>query len=271
MRALVLAGGGAKGAYQAGALLHMMDICGRQYDLISGTSVGAINAAYLAHWAPKDGKTAAKMLAEIWRTLSSKNIYKRWAWFGKLAVIWKGSLYDSRPLHRFLEENLNAEAIEDSGMKLRVTATDMEAGVSRVYDEGHPLIVKAVQASSAVPGVFLPVQVGGAWHTDGGVLDMAPLKPAIDAGATEIDVILLEPEAPSEQEKSEYSAFDVATRSIDLMMKEITRGDLFTHKQAQIMVVRPNTSLTSDSLDFDQPNVRKMMRRGLLDARRVFA
>ena len=121
MRALVLSGGGCKGAFQVGALQHLMVNLKKQYDVYCGVSVGAINCAHLAMYPKSEGVTAAMDLHELWKNLETKKVYKRWFPFGKLHALWKKSIYNSKPLKQMMHRELDKPRMRNSGCRLRIS------------------------------------------------------------------------------------------------------------------------------------------------------
>lgn len=105
MRALVLSGGGAKGAYQAGAIRHLLGDLGIHYDGFCGSSVGAINAAHLAQFSAGNALDAATSLLQLRERINTARVYrKRYGgalWH--LPALWKPSVYDSSPLQRSID------------------------------------------------------------------------------------------------------------------------------------------------------------------------
>lgn len=93
MRALVLSGGGAKGAYQCGALQYILGDLEVKYDALCGVSVGAINVAFLAMYKHGEEKRSATTLKNMWSSLDSSKIYKRHFPFGRWHAIWKKKLF----------------------------------------------------------------------------------------------------------------------------------------------------------------------------------
>lgn len=281
MRALVLSGGGSHGAYEVGALQHWMGALGLDYEILCGTSVGAINAAYLAQ-APlgKPTEAVANLIA-MWQTVDTSKIYKRWFPFGKLHALWKRSVYDSSPVQRWIRSGVVAKAVAASGRKLRVVASSYQTGEVKVADETFPDIADWVIASSAFPVMLTPIQIGGTWWSDGGIRDVTPLGEAFRAGATSIDVILCsDPWAPSRfNDEKAHAIPQYLLRTIDMMNDEVSRGDLdvalLKNDQAElnakfravpIRLLEPKTPLPYDSLDFSPAGVAAMMAQGLKDA-----
>lgn len=280
MRALVLSGGGSRGAYQVGALKYLLGIEERHYDIICGSSVGALNAGYLSMFPQGNEPEAANGLVSMWRDVDDDFIYKKW-FFRYLATLWRPSLYNSKPLHNEVRQRLDATKIKSSGKHLSVGAVSLYTGEYRTWSENDENIVEAVLASSAFPGVFLPVEIDNELWTDGGVRENTPIGNAIDLGATEIDVILTFPKGIPGHMKNDNTV-DVVKRTIDLLTTEVFENDLkmarlynevLENKEIEgkrrvtINVLRPSLNLIDDPLDFDPRKIQTNMSRGHLDAK----
>lgn len=279
MRALVLSGGGAKGAYQVGVLKRWLLEEGREYEIVCGVSVGALNAAALSQAKLWDPRKAYEYLDGVWNRVENEKI-RRW-WFGWwLAALWKPSVYDSTPLEKWVQSELDQNLIRASGRRVRVGAVNLETGEYVTATERRADFTKWVLASASFPAFFKPVSIEGTEWTDGGVRNVAPLGEAIREGATEIDVIMCSnPEVPSKWKVSGRNALSHALRAVDLMSDEIVRGDLREaglknelaelsgkYRNVRINVQQPNVILTDDSLDFSPEKVRVMRARGYNDA-----
>jgi NTE family protein len=281
-RAVVLSGGGAKGAYQAGALAYLVGNLERQYDIVCGVSVGALNAAMLAMHPIGQERSAAAEILNIWRNITTKSVRKNWMPFAFLHALWKPSLYNSQPLIDFVNERMNVTKIKASGKKLVVGAVALASGEYRSFDETHPNIVDAVLASSSFPAMLRPIEIEGQLWSDGGVRNVTPLKEAIDAGADEIDVIMTSPERYNASFSENPNTIDVAIRAIDIMGDEVVENDikiaeLFNRlvsmnaiadgkRYIKIRVLRPTQKLPGKSLDFEQKEIRQMIDLGFNDA-----
>jgi len=103
----VLSGGGSKGAFEVGVLQRLMGDEQLDYDLLCGTSVGAINAAYLAQTPLGQPREAAMKLRALWDTVSTEKVHKRWFPFGNAQAFFKTSVYDSEPLHQWIRAGLD--------------------------------------------------------------------------------------------------------------------------------------------------------------------
>lgn len=281
MRALVLSGGGCKGAYEAGAVRHLMGDLGLEYSLVCGVSVGALNGAVLCGHSPGRERVASDALDSLWSSTGNSSVYRRWFPFGKLSGLWKGSMLDSSPLHKMARSTLDPQAIRTSGRALRVGATSLNTGKYRLFDESYHDVVGAVLASSAFPSMLLPVELDGELWTDGGIREVTPLKAAVEAGATDVDVVMTFPPFTPPGFPSSPSAVDVALRSIEIMSDSIVENDLGRalaynryaesglmpgRRSVNIRVIRPSNVLTADPLDFSPRLIESMWFRGYSDA-----
>lgn len=280
MRALVLSGGGSKGAYEVGAVRHLMGTLGRQYDIFCGVSVGAINSAVLAQFKTGEEKQASEELSRLWDEFGKGTLYK--SWFGwHLAALWKPSLYNSNPLQKILAKEIDASAVSTSGKKLRIGAVNHGTGAYHIFDEGYPELTKAIAASSAFPAMLTPVEMAGSLWTDGGVRSNTPIKAAIDLGATSIDVIMCSPKHVRQDLSSSPKTLDIAFRAIDLLTDTVNNYDLdkallynklvkaggdTSKKLVGLNIIRPAYELTKDPLDFDLKQMKLMAEQGQLDA-----
>lgn len=279
MRALVLAGGGSKGSWQAGAIKALSQDARffRGFDYISGTSVGAINAAALAMYNREQIVAASAYLTSMW---SSGFSVWRLRFPPYISGLWNPSLGVNNDLRKLLDREIDVERIRNSNVHLNVTAVDMLTGDVHRFDGDHPEIVKAIRASASFPIAFPPEQIGDGYYTDGGVRDVAPLKPVIDAGADEITVILTgNPyKAESKKRKQLKSVIDVATRVVGLMADEIMFNDirecLKRNKQPtgddrriKLRVLHPSSDPLADSLDFDKKTMIEQIERGCAEAK----
>lgn len=232
MKAFVLSGGGNLGASQVGAVLALMER-GIEPDLLVGTSAGAINAAYLAG---DPGIAGAGRLAEIWTSIRTRDVFrlplKPWHLLSHLRG---DALYHNDGLRRLLEDSLPYANIESATLRLRIVATDFETGGAVALHTGP--VVDAVLASSALPGLFPPVEIAGRLHIDGGIADNVPISPAVGAGAREVYVIRTGFDCPVNAGR--LRAMDVLWRSIGLLLNRTLADDVRRFSGAARIVVLP--------------------------------
>ncbi|MEV0056345.1 patatin-like phospholipase family protein [Saccharopolyspora shandongensis] len=228
--ALVLAGGGARGAYEAGALSVLVPELarlGQRPSLFVGTSVGAMNAAYLASAQHRSAEDAAAGILKRWRDVGPGHIMRPLHQHLPLAVTrYLGevlslpgfrfsSLLDPAPLEQRLQRWIDLSALHHnvthgSVDALAVVATAVRSGrtvvfvdsaVQQALHRSHVIdYVPAtidhthLQASAALPVLFPPIRIESpteahGWYVDGGTRLNTPIKPALDLGADRIVVI----------------------------------------------------------------------------------
>ena len=156
--AFVLTGGGSLGAVQVGmmAALHEQGI---DPDLLVGTSVGAVNAAYVAG-PGTTGAPAGRARRPVVGDAPSRRVRRRPGSWLRAAVGGSASLFSAGPVAAAAEEPPGLHAFEDARLQLAVTATDVVTGAGLLLDSGP--VVAAVTASAAVPGLLPPVRRGSA-------------------------------------------------------------------------------------------------------------
>ncbi|HYZ09100.1 MAG: patatin-like phospholipase family protein [Actinomycetota bacterium] len=185
MKAFILSGGGNLGSLQAGMLRALLE-AEIVPDVLVGTSIGAVNAAYMAAEPSLD---QAMNLCEIWSSLRTRDIFS-WNPLGiGGTLLRRGAVFPSDRWRHFLEQRIPYERIEDAAVPLRISATDFDDGSSVILDSGS--VVDAVMASTSLPGVWPPHWVGGHRYLDGVLSDQVPFKPAIEAGADTVYVLAI--------------------------------------------------------------------------------
>jgi NTE family protein len=182
--AFVLSGGGSLGAVQVGMLLTLADR-GVTPDVVVGTSVGALNAAYIAgHRWPE----AAADLAGIWSSLRREDVFPI-TLAGVCAAVTRrrNHLVSDRGLRALLHRHLGYERLEDAPVPALLVATEVTTGREVVLREGPA--AQAIMASASLPGIFPTVSIGGQALIDGGLVDNTPISVAVDLGVDTIFVL----------------------------------------------------------------------------------
>lgn len=181
----VLGGGGVRGAVHLGMLQALFDE-GIRPGLVVGTSIGAINGAALAA-DPTPG--VLERLVETWASPAAAAVYGD-SWPRQLRRLAQSRthLNSAEPLRRLLVGILGEDAtFEGLKVPLAVTAASIERAAEVWFDSGP--LVPAVLASSSVPGVLPPTEIGGEHFIDGGIVNSIPLGEAVRRGATTIYVL----------------------------------------------------------------------------------
>jgi NTE family protein len=225
--ALVLPGGGARGAFQVGVLKALAELLpsrtANPFPVISGTSAGAINSVVLASKA-RHFRMAVTELERVWGRFYSGQVFRtdaltmlrsslHWAAaivMGGFLVGMPKSLLDNSPLRALLSRNIRfpriQKSIDDGHLHaIAVTAAGYGSARSTSFFQGAPYIrswsrtrrtgirqplhLDHLMASIAVPLIFPPVRIAGEYFGDGAMRQATPLSPAIHLGADRILVI----------------------------------------------------------------------------------
>jgi NTE family protein len=273
---LVLAGGGARAAYQVGVLQAMKEMLpdpkANPFPIICGTSAGAVNAGALAVHADDFGKAVDNLL-EVWRHFQPHHVYRAdffgatsnsVKWFATLLFgAWiknkRVSLLDNRPLEALLARNLDFDRIRrniEAGAldAVGITCSGYTSGQSCSFFEGAErfegwkrsqrigiktrITVEHLMASSAIPFLFPPYHLNREYFGDGSMRQVAPVSPALHLGSDRVVVI--------------------GTARIRNESPERTRGDLFpTFAQVAGHVMN---SIFLDSLAVDLERLERINR-----------
>ncbi|HVF93532.1 MAG TPA: patatin-like phospholipase family protein [Sphingomonas sp.] len=206
--ALVLGGGNALGAYQAGAYaaLHRH---GLPIHRIVGASAGAINGALIAgnapedrlarlaglwqpapgpvpaSWMPQSADTARRSLAATWAlTTGRTGIFRP-----RGTALWQAmvgadhpGMYDTSELEATLRASIDVDRLNAGDIAYAATAVDLESGEDVVFDTAEMVVTPThVRASSALPPAFPPIEIEGRWYVDAGLSANLPLDPILAA------------------------------------------------------------------------------------------
>ena len=186
--AFALGGGGARGALQVGALRALLE-AGIEPDLVVGTSIGAVNATYLA----VHGFTVRGLddLEDAWREAATANLLPaNYIWLTIRTVLHRNETETKDRIRDFfvnhgLEPSLRFGQIE--GLRLILVAADLRTGRAVLYGtEPNQSVLEGVLASTALPPWVRPLAQDGRLLIDGGAVSNVPIEPALIQGASEI-------------------------------------------------------------------------------------
>ena len=196
---LALQGGGAHGAYTWGVLERLSEDETLSIEAISATSAGAMNAVAFAAGMAEGGPAGARAALEaIWRGVSDAGsgmgVFGAAGFQMATALQTFASPYDLNPfnfnpLRRIVERQVNFDAVHASGLKLFLSATNVETGKVRVFSR-EEITADAVLASACLPQTFQAVEIAGEAFWDGGFMGNPSLFPLIYSGAPQ-DVLLV--------------------------------------------------------------------------------
>jgi len=281
---LCLSGGGANGSFEAGGAAAI----GEHYQhsnspitMLSGTSVGALNAAGIA-------AKGWRFPMELWWDISDRKVYRK-SRFLFLWRVWQlGAIYDSRPLLKFIKSKIKAKDLASSDFRLFIHATKLGCRQPVIFTGKHPDAVTGIFASASIPGAFPPVKWQGHWLVDGGTVDNSPIRALIRSGCEMITVIHLDDEMPAPPiQASEVEPVKDTDRpriaetlamSIEAMMDAHFQRDLKNvqlinrmvdagcapkpgHRKIHLQIFGPKTEL-GGSLDFNTKRMRILVDRG---------
>ncbi len=286
--ALVLSGGGAKGAFQCGAEKYAREVKGYHWDIIAGVSVGALNGAMLA-------MEKYQRLYEVWNTISSDQVYT--GGFNLISIVkllfGAKSFYGNEPLRRLLLEEWEPDKV---AADLRVGAVSLASGEYVEFRSGDPNMAEAVLASTVMPVIWTPVDISEQYRSmvDGGVRNISPIGDILDADPDEVVIINCSPEATDALPMPPANIVKIGERTLDILLNELFCSDMreFVRinalvKQAEALghtlyhptsgrplkyydckIIEPLTPL-GDTLDFSQAAVQRSLAAGVERARQV--
>ncbi len=179
--AFALSGGGNLGAMQAGGMRALVE-AGLEPDLLTGSSIGALNAAFYATHPGIDG---CKALETAWSDVRRKDVFRfelSRAITGFVGL--RDHLVATKRLKAIIHEWLGIEKMEEAKVPFAAVATDALSGDIVVMSEGD--VASALLATAAIPGLFPPVHREGRWLVDGSLSAGCPAMEALDLGADEV-------------------------------------------------------------------------------------
>ncbi len=228
--AFVLSGGGARGAYEVGVLSYLFTELPRlrrgrvpKIDILCGTSVGAINACYLAAHAA-DPQHGVARLVQLWEELEIARVLGfgvRQA-IGMPRVVFGGKgdargVFDVQPMTDLIEKEVGWHGVSRMLRRgylraLSISTTEVSTGRTVIWMQTAPnvalpttapprtliradnITARHALASAAIPLLFPPVRIGPEWYCDGGLRLNTPIAPALRLGATHVFAVALSKE-----------------------------------------------------------------------------
>ncbi|MBV8150586.1 MAG: patatin-like phospholipase family protein [Candidatus Eremiobacteraeota bacterium] len=336
VRALILGGGGARGAYEAGVVAALIER--ERFDIVCGTSIGAVNGMFVAQEEPD-------RMIDVWRTISTRGITQLKPELTVLMMLWEAangflrSPFHQKPSHAVsmlralpqlgstrlaglmgLFDNCNVfrvvEEIADFAALRRtfiVGVTNLSNGRADSFawfppgaaadeltfhrsENAEPITAanyaRAVCASAALPPVYEPVRIVcndgiERQFADGAFTNNAPIRQAIDAGATEITCVFVAPSRAIGSEQRAESMMDIASVMLDANTERMLELDIkLTHRINEAVVagrapgkryvslrlIGPSVPLDLPTLGFEnQVEVNRLFELGFSDGRTAAA
>jgi NTE family protein len=285
-RVLVLQGGGALGAYQAG-VYEALAGAGLEPEWLAGISIGAINAAIIAGNPPA---TRVERLREFWTQVTSgwslgllSRSDELRALIGEANIGWAMaagvpgffepramspllmagggpealSFYDTAPLKATLERLIDFDRINAKQTRLSIGAVNIRTGNFTYFDNTHQKIApEHIMASGALPPGLPPIEIDGAWYWDGGLVSNTPLEYVLDQDVSD-DLTIYQVDLFNARGPMPRTIQEAAEREKDIRYSSRTR----LNTDAQLRIHRLKTALSGllKSLpegDGDSPEVR---------------
>jgi NTE family protein len=263
--ALLLQGGGALGAYQAGVYQALSEEK-LEPDWVAGISIGAINAAIIAGNSPQH---RVKKLREFWelitldafhysipdlKSLLSENYTEhkllnsmsamRTLLFGipgffnsTFPTPWQTqtSYYDSTPLKRTLKRIIDFDRINSRELRFNIGAVNIVSGNFTNFDNRKQVITpEHIMASCALPPGFAPIEIDGHHYWDGGLISNTPLQWVVDDKAFR-DTLIFQVDLWSASGEFPSNMAEVMTRQKDIQYSSRTRANTDRFKNAREM------------------------------------
>lgn len=285
--ALVLSGGGAKGAFQFMAEKYAREEKGYKWDIIAGVSVGALNGALLA-------MEKYQKMEELWKTITSDQVYtgKMNFWAIVKLIFGAKSIYGNEPLWRLIQREVEPESVK---VDLRIGVVSLHTGEYTQFKPKDQGFKKAVLASTAIPIVWAPVEISSTYTdmVDGGVRNVSPLGDVLDADPDEVVIINCNPRKPPKMDVPLRNALEIGKHSLEIALNEIFVTDvrefirinknvqeaaaqgLTLHneegkpfKYYDYKIIEPDEPL-NDTLDFSREAIDRSMKAGWEKAKEV--
>lgn len=295
--ALVLSGGGAKGAFQVGALEVFYEH-GYEFDIISGVSVGALNGAMIA-------TRQFKELQRLWMSVSRSDILHSRT-IGEVIqqfILYKiglvdppRGLNDHTPLKRLISNYLFGKKVQIPFHFGFVTLESGDYVNATIRRNGHHIDeddILRILASSAIPVQIDPVDFYDQTLVDGGIRNISPIAEVLPYNPDEIVIIPTEPLINRKEETNVNDILRIAKRAIDVMLEEIFIEDIkrfvqinrlvgqakdqsatlkkpngMPYKYIESHIIAPKNTL-GDSLDFDEEVLQERYQKGRERAKAV--
>lgn len=284
MKAIVISGGGAKGAWGGGVTEYLHKDLNKKWDIFLGSSTGSLISANLPKY---DFDELKQMYTSVNNdSIFSVNPFKDNGKIKFFNLVWrlikkKKSIGEFGNLRKLLKESCTIQDFLNikSSNEIIITTSNMTTGSPEFFsnkDYTHANLgprydrfIDAIIASASVPLAAEPVKIDNDYYLDGGILEHAPIQKAIEMGASEIDIIMLRTEKSKNTEWSPKNMFDVLLRTIDLLQREVSLSDVMIatlladlKKDVQLNFYYTPTELSRNALTFDKEEMLKWWESG---------
>jgi NTE family protein len=288
MKALVLGGGSIKGAFQVGAVQAVLE-SGFQPDMIYGISVGALNATFLVNEAGRQAieekeinwSSVGRHLLEFWvKSIAQPQdialLRSRMALGVYTLMSRYDGLLDPSPLHNMIRKNVEGFILRNSPVKLKVGAVNITSGELIYASPQDDFFMEYVLASASLPMLMPAIAIGSVndIFLDGGLREVAPVRQAIEDGATEIVVIACHSKKIYHPEGFRHrNLVSLFERVRDITVNQIVNNDIVWAESyaersvlrgtnMKLTVVRPAEPLILNMQQFSDKDITRLIVEG---------
>lgn len=292
MRALVISGGGSKGAFAGGVAEYLIRDEGLSYDMFTGSSTGALIVPLLAAGAIDKAR-------EVYTNVTQKDVFSSHPFFisckngkvktkinhfGILRMFLKGkkTFGESFALKGLLKRTFTKEdydLVRSKGIRVAITVSNFTRNVVEhkyIQDHSYEEFLEWIWISANfVPFMSLAIK-NGQEYADGGFGNFIPIQEAIAMGADEIDAVILSPRRKTNLKPRSRNAFDLMMSSLDFMLAQIATDEKYIgllesmHHDLKIRYYHTPRVLTENSLHFDPELMATWWQEGKVHAARRY-
>ncbi len=270
-RALIVEGGGMRGAHSCGVMMALAESGLTSFDVVAATSAGACTAAFLVSGQPQ-------LLPIIWTEYLHGHTFINFK-----NVLRKKSIMDLDYLIDdvfCIRQPLDIGSLQRSATDFYITATHCESGKATYFHNRRDPILKALKASSAIPIAYRqPVIIDNQPYLDGGLSDPIPIQKAIEAGCEEIYVVLTRPEGY----RKKVSVMNLLPRFFEKKYPRLSETMLHRHETynriaenlekghypGRIHIIRPSQKLPISRLTTKLESIKAAVAMGYQDGLRM--
>jgi predicted patatin/cPLA2 family phospholipase len=289
MRALVISGGGSKGAFAGGVAQYLVEELDREYDLYLGTSTGSLLISHLA-------LNKCEKIRQVYTSVNQESIFnnrpfnikKRHGYdqisinhFNVLCNFLKGkkTFGESQNLRKLIRKTLTEEefyTLQASKKDIVITVSNISMNsveYKSIKDFDYEDFCDWIWISCNYTPFMSLVQKEGCEYADGGLGTMVPIEEAIKRGATHIDAVILQTEATIYNRMPSKNVFGLITNLFSFMLDRIEKQNIkigkfaAANKSATIKFYYTPTVLTTNSLIFDEKQMKSWWQTGFTYAR----
>src|SRR5680860_672684 len=284
MRALVISGGGSKGAFAGGVAQYLMQELHHTYDLFLGTSTGSLLISHLA-------LQKIDKIKQVYTSVNQDSIFSNCPFtiqkkygvdtiginhWNVLKNFYHGgkTFGESHNLHQLIKNTLTREEFEDlkqGPMEIIVTVSNLslnQVEYKNINDYDYEEFCEWIWISCNYAPFMSLVRKNGCEYADGGLGNMVPIEEAIKRGATEVDVVILQTEVSHLNRLPAKNPFSLMTTIFEFMLDRIEHQNIrigkyvANHNNTIINFYYTPTVLTTNSLIFDKEKMTAWWESG---------